>query len=214
MSDIFVEVDEALKQEKLENLWNKYGGLVIGAIIAIILGTAANAGYGAWKINHDTKQTDIFLTIENMEDPSPEEYLQITQSVDGGLKTITKIRAASAALENKDFAQAHKIFTEISQSDAENPEFRALATYMKAQTQQDISVEDKLATLQNIAQDDKNPWKYFAALDAALIMGEENNNFKEARALLKTINDDEKAPKTLRQKAQSIDILYALKENE
>ena len=59
MADLFVEVDEALKQERLENIWKKYGGLFISVLIAIILGTAANAGYKYWKKSANIKQTDI-----------------------------------------------------------------------------------------------------------------------------------------------------------
>ena len=45
MADIFAEVDEELKQERLEKLWKEYGGIFISCIAAIILGTAANSGY-------------------------------------------------------------------------------------------------------------------------------------------------------------------------
>lgn len=214
MSDIFTEVDEALKQEKLENLWKKYGGLLIGIIIALILGTAANAGYKAWKENRDTKQTDIYLSTKQNETASSEQLMETSEKIKNGLKTITKINAASVALHNGDLDKAREIFTQISQHDQSDPNFRALATYMSIHTAGDMSNEQKLISLEAIAKDNDNPWNIYAKLDSALLLGEYKNDFTQARAYLKNINDDENAPRTLRQKAQSIDILYALKEIE
>lgn len=212
MSDIFVEVDEALKQEKLENLWQKYGGLLIGAIIAIILGTAANAGYDAWKTNHDTKQTAIYLSAIENENATAADLIKTSEKVEGGLKTITEINAASAALKDGNKKEAAKLFAQISTDDQADENFRALATYMTIHTSSDMSTEQKLISLEAIANDAENPWNLYAKLDAALILGEHQNDFTKARKLLQEINETEKAPKTLRQKAQSINILYALKE--
>ncbi len=212
MSDIFVEVDEALKQEKLENLWKKYGGVLIGAIIAIILGTAANAGYTAWKTNHDQKQTNIYLSAIEKENVSVDELIATSEKVGGGLKTITEINAASAALKNGNTEEAAKLFAQISADDQAENSFRALAAYMSIHTSSDMSVEQKLISLEAIANDNENPWSLYAKLDTALILGEHQNNYTKARIFLKEVSEAEKAPKTLRQKAQSIDILYALKE--
>ncbi len=212
MSDIFVEVDEALKQEKLENLWQKYGGLLIGAIIAIILGTAANAGYDAWKTNHDTKQTGIYLSAIENKNVTAADLIKTSEKVEGGLKTITEINAASAALKDGNKEEAAKLFAQISADDQADENFRALATYMTIHTSSDMSTEQKLVSLEAIANDPENPWNLYAKLDAALILGEHQNDFTKARKFLQEISETEKAPKTLRQKAQSINILYALKE--
>jgi hypothetical protein len=214
MSDIFVEVDEALKQEKLENLWKKYGGLVIGAIIALILGTATNAGYQSWKTSHDTKQTNIFLSAEKAGNATTEELVSAADQIDGGLKTLTMIRAASTALENGDKDKAASLFAQISQNDQAEPNFRALATYMTVHTSSEMNDEQKIASLSAIAKDQKNPWNLYAKLDLALLLGGQKNDFAQAHTYLKEISDEEKAPKTLRQKAQSIDILYALKDTQ
>ena len=214
MSDIFVEVDEALKQEKLEALWQKYGGLIIGALIAIVLGTAANEGYKAWKTNHDTKQTSLYMSVSEKDDVTVDAFLSLTDKTEGGLQTLTQINAASTALKNGNTEKATSIYTQISGSPNAEESFRALASYMAVHTSPDITQEQKLANLQTIAKDNSNPWSDYAKLDAALILGEEHNDFTQAQTYLKEINDNEKAPKTLRQKAQSIDILYAIKKTK
>ncbi len=213
MADIFVEVDEALKQEKLELLWKKYGGILIGAIIAIILGTAANAGYKSWKTNHDTKQTDIYLSTFDKTSPTADDILSTTNDLEGGLKTLTQIKAAGTAYKNGNIEKAAKIYASITSDENADPNLKHLAAYMTAHTSSNLDNELKLVSFQAMAENDENPWNLYAKLDAALLLANEKKDYTAARKYLKEINDNEKAPKTLRQKAQSIDILYALKQS-
>ena len=46
MSDIFREVDEELRQDKLTALWKKYGNVILGAAVLIV---AVTAGVTLWK---------------------------------------------------------------------------------------------------------------------------------------------------------------------
>jgi hypothetical protein len=46
VADIFQEVDEDIRKDKATELWKKYGGIVIGACLAVVIGTGANVGWG------------------------------------------------------------------------------------------------------------------------------------------------------------------------
>ena len=52
MSDIFQEVDEAVRREKLEKLWKRYGNFVIAAAVVALLAVGGWRGYQWW----DAKQ--------------------------------------------------------------------------------------------------------------------------------------------------------------
>jgi hypothetical protein len=52
MSDIFQEVDEAVRREKLEKLWKRYGNFVIAAAVVVLLAVGGWRGYQWW----DAKQ--------------------------------------------------------------------------------------------------------------------------------------------------------------
>lgn len=214
MADVFVEVDEALKQEKLEALWKKYGGLLIGAIIAIILGTAVNAGYKSWKDSHDIKQTNILLDAIDQNASDNPALLSATDTLEGELKVLAKIKAAGTALQNNNMEEATGIYADIASDNNAPNIFKSLASYMIVQTSQDMDTDQKLASLQAMAQDDNNPWNAYAKLDVALLLANQNQDFTTARSHLKALIDDETAPETLRQKAQSIDILYRLQETK
>ena len=42
------EIDEELKQENLQQLWKKYGTLIVGGALLLVAGVA---GFQGWKIN-------------------------------------------------------------------------------------------------------------------------------------------------------------------
>ncbi|BBF94173.1 tetratricopeptide repeat protein [Blastochloris tepida] len=49
MSDIFQEVEEEVRREKLRALWDKYGGLVLALAVAIVIGVAGWRGWEWWQ---------------------------------------------------------------------------------------------------------------------------------------------------------------------
>ena len=49
MSDIFREVDEDLRSESYQKLWDKYGRLLIGAAVGVVVVTALWQGWTNWQ---------------------------------------------------------------------------------------------------------------------------------------------------------------------
>src|SRR5688500_9742342 len=54
MSDIFREVDEDLRRDRLEMIWMRYGAAFVGAVLVIVAGTA---GFVAWR-NHQHAEAE------------------------------------------------------------------------------------------------------------------------------------------------------------
>ncbi len=213
MSDIFVEVDEALKREKLEKLWQKYGGFFIGFLAVIILGTAANSGYRSWEISQNTKQTNILLSVIDKKDYNANDLLEISKQLKkGGVYDIAKVQAAGLLAQNGNTDQAVKIYNEIANDKKSDKKIKQLASYMAIDLSKDKNAEEKLIELNKISSDIKNPWHNHALLDSALIQANVNNNYTKARENLALILKTQNVAQTLKQKAQSLDILYALKE--
>jgi hypothetical protein len=49
VSDIFQEVDEEVRRERLEQLWKRYGNYIVALAIVILLGIGAWRGYVYWQ---------------------------------------------------------------------------------------------------------------------------------------------------------------------
>lgn len=56
MSDIFAEVEEDLRAERLKNLMQRYGAAMIAAVVLVVLGTAAWKGW-VWYEGRNTART-------------------------------------------------------------------------------------------------------------------------------------------------------------
>ena len=209
MSDLFVEVDEALKQEKLEKVWQQYGGLLIAFLAALVLGTATNAGYKSWAKAQNEKQTSVFLSVIDQDDYTADELLAITPKLNDDFAGLAQIHAAGLLLKDRQTTKAVEIYKQVPESS----ELYGMAQYMIVTHSEDIKAEDKLAKLEEIGADESNPWHYHALLDYAVLQANHANNFKAAREKLFVIINADDAPQTLRQKAQSLHILYAAQQH-
>ena len=60
MSDIFQEVDEEVRRERLKKLWDRYGNYVVAAAVVVVLAVAAWRGYGWWQAKKATETGAAF----------------------------------------------------------------------------------------------------------------------------------------------------------
>ena len=50
LADIFQEIDEELRRDRWEILWQKYGKYLVGCAVAIVAGTAAWVGWQNYQL--------------------------------------------------------------------------------------------------------------------------------------------------------------------
>jgi len=69
MSDeiVFREVDEALRRDRMQSAWRRYGPYVIGAAVAIVLLVAANEGWNWWQSTNAARSSDQFYAALDLE---------------------------------------------------------------------------------------------------------------------------------------------------
>lgn len=218
MSDLFIEVDEAMKQERLEKLWKDYGGLLISFLAMVILATAANSGYHAWIQHRDFKQTSLYLDALSKDNPSADDLLALLPKMTPGMKSVVNMRAAGLAIDSGDKEKALSIYQGMEADSAQqkkNPMLNALAKYMVTGLDKDMSTEDKIKRYEALANDEGNPWRYNSLLDAALLEATQNNDYAKARTYLSMIlASDSIAAQGMKQKAQSLEILYQAQQSE
>jgi len=214
MSDLLVEVDEALKQERLENLWHKYGGFIIGFLVAIILGTAANEGYKSWNKNQELKQTNIYLDAIEKNDATPESIIKAsTRLNNNGLKGLAKMHAAGLTIENNNIEAALAIYRNIESSKDSDQTAQNIAKYMVTNLDNSLSADQKHSRYEALINDKNNPWRFHARFELALLEAHDAKNYKEARKHLEVILKEDLVAQTLKQKAKSLEIIYAAKES-
>ena len=61
MADIFDEINEELKQDRMAALWQRYGKYLIAVVVAIVAGVSLSQGYSYYTNQRDARSTDAFF---------------------------------------------------------------------------------------------------------------------------------------------------------
>jgi len=73
MTDVFDEINDDLRREKLKAFWAENGRWIIGTAIAAVLLTAALSFWQQWKHSRNMKATDALVSVLSADDPAKAE---------------------------------------------------------------------------------------------------------------------------------------------
>jgi hypothetical protein len=99
MSDIFQEVDEALKRERLEKLWKRYGNFVIAAMVLVIAGVGGWRGYQWWEARKAAEAGAAFdaaveLAEQGKSDEAATAFARLAKDGTSGYRVLARLREA------------------------------------------------------------------------------------------------------------------------
>ncbi|MEE9376156.1 MAG: tetratricopeptide repeat protein [Rhizobiaceae bacterium] len=131
--DSFIrEVDEELRSERFQEFWSKYGKILIGVAVAIVLGTA---GYRYWEHSKSTKSAaagDSFMAAVRLADEGKtDEAIAAFKSLEGeggqAYITMARLRSAAEKVVKGDDAGALKEYEIIIADSKANQNMRSIA---------------------------------------------------------------------------------------
>ena len=213
MADIFQEVDEIIKQERMERFWKENARLIIAFIVITIVGTACISFYKSWNTSVKQAQTTTLIALFDKPDFA-QNAVEDTADLRGGLRGIGLLGAAKTAQENNDTELALKNYKAAAEDNNIPDEFRSLADLMVVKLSSDLNAKQKLDILQSISSDDESPWKSHARIEAALIYAHDLNNFSEARKQLAEIKAGEAVAPGIIETAKKLDHVYAVQQSK
>jgi hypothetical protein len=126
MADIFDEIQDELKQDRMATLWAKYGVYVIGAAIAIILVVAGYQGYQSWQISTKTKAADSFHAALQSDDVFS-SLAETRAELSGGYSMLAGFSQAALLAENGDAQAAEQAYLDLSADSAIEPLYQDIA---------------------------------------------------------------------------------------
>jgi len=118
--DSFIrEVNEDVRQERISAFWHRYGSVLIGGAIAIVLGTAVFQGYSAWVDRKAARIGDSFLEISDISDASGYDAVlakldEIEKSGFGAYPALAEMRRASVLVAQDNKAGAVAVFDAVA----------------------------------------------------------------------------------------------------
>ncbi len=214
MTDIFREVDEALRRDRVAKFWQENAAYVIAFVLGTIILTAGFSGYKAWDAGTKQKQSAALIALQG----APEYPDNITAAALGGmrpaLRGIALLGAAGKQAGKKKPAEALKLY-EAAAADTKIPQdLRDLATLMSVRILSDDKAADGpklIARLEPLWMNPKGAWAGHARLEAAVVTASAMKDPAAARAYLNDVQDMTGQPETLYAKARALDHIYALR---
>ena len=118
MADIFQEVDEDVRRERLQKLWERYGNLVIAACILVVVAVGGWRGYQWWENKKAGESGTAFenaLTLAQAGKHDDAEAAFAKLAVDGtaGYRSLARLQQA-AELAQTDKNAAVKAYDDIA----------------------------------------------------------------------------------------------------
>jgi hypothetical protein len=131
VSDIFQEVDEEVRREQFQKLWQRYQAYVIAAAVLIVLAVAGWRAYDWWEIKQAAEagaafEAAIALSEQGKHAEAEAAFSKIAADTTTTYRPLSLVRAA-AELAQTDRAAAVAAYDKIVANSSVGPELRDLA---------------------------------------------------------------------------------------
>ena len=207
MDDIFKEVDEELREERLTKIWKRIGPYVIGILSGTIIITSAVIGYREYDETQRQNWGVQFAEAMNLsEEGNWQESLDLfetlTEKTNLGYKTLSLFQAASLYAKNDNKEKALEIYQSL-ENEALDENFRDLATLMLIYLQFDNADPEILEKRIEKLASKGNPWYYNAVELKGFLFAKQKNKEKQIE-IFNILSKDNKAPEGVRTRANDM----------
>jgi hypothetical protein len=165
VSDIFHEVDEEVRQERLAKWWKKYGDYVVAGISVLVIGVA---GWKYWQY-YDQKQrlkaSSEFEAVQliaqaGQDDIAADQYAKIAKKAPSGYALLSQLSQADELLAAGRTGDAVALYMKIAGTDKAG--IGNVARMRAAWAQGDKLSTAELTTLLAPLNDGKSKWRFMA----------------------------------------------------
>ena len=206
MADIFQEIDEDLRRDRMAKLWTRYGKYAIGAAVLIVVATAAGVAYQNWRQQQyqalGLKYAETTFTLRDggtAKAINGFEALAAEDKVGYGL--LARIQAATLKARGDDKEGGLAALSAIAADGSVEPVYRDLATVLAGLYSVDQAKPDEtIARMKPLAD---GPW-HFTALEVTALAQLKAGDKAAALKTYQGLADDLGAPASLRARATEI----------
>ncbi len=134
--NIFQEIDEELRSDRMRALWRRFGPYVIGAAVAVVALVAVNEGWSWYHANNAAQSSDelyaAFDLIDGGDLPAAQSQLDtLIADGSGSYPVLAQFRKAGVMAREGAIADAVAAYDELANSQS-NPRLRELALVLGA----------------------------------------------------------------------------------
>ena len=212
MADIFHEVDEEVRRERLQKLWERYSIYIIALAVLIVAAIAAWRGYEWWVAKQAAAagaQFEQALTLNEQGKHADAEqaFAKIAADAPAGYRMLARFAAAGELAQDKP-ADAVKAYDQIAADGSLGQTLQDLASLRSAMLLVDnaplADMEKRLAPLTEPGRSFRASARELLALSAW-----HNHDATAARKYLDMITADAETPPGARARADVLSALIA-----
>ena len=208
MSELLREVDDAMRQERVEKFFHEHGKTLIAFVALTIFLTGALSFYKYWDNKQKEDGTAALIALQEAED-FPENVLDADLNMRGGARGLAYLSGAQAFLDKNQTEDARTLYNKAAQDSGVPKDIKHLALLMQARLAEE-KTQAELDTLQKIWSDTDSPWQAQARLESAIILAATKEDYASALSHLDEILKIPNLPDTFHTKVQALSHVYAL----
>ena len=210
MSEIFNEIDEDLRREKLKKLWDKYSVYYVAGVVLLV---ASVGGWRAYEHFESRKAAEIGAAFDRAVDLADDKkfgeaqaaFAKIGADAPAGYSTLARLRAAATAAA-QDANAGVKLYDELAADTSLAPGDRDLARVRAASLLLETTGYDALLPRLEPAATPGGTYRH-TARELLALSAWRANNATAAREWLEKISGDAATPASLRSRADALQAL-------
>lgn len=204
--DTFIrEVNEEIRKEQAKAIWERYGPILIGLALLVVLATSAYVGYRYWDESRANTSGDAYsqalrLANEGKEDDALAALADIEKSGYGAYPVLARMRSATVKADKGDVATAVSELDAVAADGSIPQSLRDMARLRAALLLVDTgSYADVSSRVEALAVDG-NALRH-SAREALGLSAWKEGKAADALKLFEQIVADQAAPQNVRQRA-------------
>jgi len=206
MTEIFDEISDDLREQKLHQFWKENGPWIVGGAIGAVLLTATLTFWREHENQRNTDATTQLITLEKAADlPKLESFAAAT---DKNHAMIARFAEADTYLSRKENDKALAVYKTIADTSGLDKTWRDLARLHSVSLRLDKDAPDALAKELDALAGNDGVWRYSAREMQALLAARQGQPQKAAD-ILDGIAADPLAPEDMRHRALSLRQFYS-----
>jgi hypothetical protein len=212
LADIFHEVDEEVRRERLQKLWDRYSIYIIGFAVLIVAAIGGWQAYQWWEAKKAAAagaqfETALSLSDEGKHVEAGAAFGKIAAQAPAGYRILARLRAA-AEIAQSNPADAVKAYDDLAADASLGPTLQDLAAVRAGMLLVDTaSLADMQRRLDRVAE----PGHAFRhnARELLALSAWHNHDFAAARRYIDMIAADGETPPNTRARADLLSALIA-----
>ena len=191
--ELFREIEEDLRRDRMVGLWRRYGGIVIGAALLVVVATAGKVFWDHRQAQVRAEEAERFgaaqrILTSGKQAEAADAFAAIAADGATGFAELARLKEAEARASAGDAAAARTALTEM-QGQASDPILRDLATLTLVEGQLGDGDPAELKKLLEPLAAPEAPWRNRARELLALV-AIRAGNLDEARTLLSGLSQE------------------------